>query len=94
MSDSNTASMSECRTPAILPEAVDGEGSKRGREATIPPQWTTPSSLKLSGRITKKYQRLRARPSPLRANVRRCLLDKIGATDVGSPDCVVTDMDD
>ncbi len=35
---------------------------------------TTPSSLKLSERIARKYKRLRARPSPLKDHVRRRLL--------------------
>ncbi len=39
---------------------------------------TTPSSAKLSaGRIVKKYQRLRARNSPLNDKVKRCLLAKL-----------------
>ncbi len=38
---------------------------------------TTTSSLKLSGRIVRKYNRLRARPSPLKDTVRRRLLAKL-----------------
>ena len=42
---------------------------------------TTLSPLRVaSGRVVKKYQQIRVRPSPLRVNVRRRLLAKIGST--------------
>ena len=48
------------------------------------------ASVKLSGRIVKKYQRIRARSSPLNDNVRRRLLDKLGQ----SSKAVIADMND
>ena len=48
------------------------------------------ASVKLSGRIVKKYQRIRARSSPLNDNVRRRLLDKLGQ----SSKAVMAEMND
>ncbi len=46
---------------------------------------TTPSSLKLSaGRVVKKYQRLRARSSPLNDKVKRRLLAKLGQSSMSN----------
>ena len=55
----------------------------------------TPSSLRVaSGRIVKKYEKLRAIASPLSENVRRRLLAKIGGGTCTSPATVMDDGDD
>ena len=49
------------------------------------PSVSTPSPLRVaSGRVVKKYQRIRARPPPLSDDVRRRLLAKIGGTSQSS----------
>ena len=55
--------------------------SSRGQGHRRSPLVSTPSPLPVaSGRVIKKYQRIRARSSPLSDNVRRRLFAKIGGT--------------